>query len=133
MSNFGIHLLPKVTRVTLFKYVNGGYLAWRVQVCDRRKTLNSVECLLHSQPSCGIIRTTANYFLLPKVHLTLSCPIRLHATSNGMKKVRNINFSVFIFFQNSTRKSQIGTNWCCLKSRLCMAVAVAITLLMSSS
>jgi hypothetical protein len=30
-----------------------------------KKTINIVECFLHCQPSCGIIRTTAGYFLLP--------------------------------------------------------------------
>jgi hypothetical protein len=31
----------------------------------KKKTLNIVKSLLQSQPSCGIIRTTADYFLLP--------------------------------------------------------------------
>jgi hypothetical protein len=29
------------------------------------KYIKIVECLLHSQPSRGIIRTTADYFFLP--------------------------------------------------------------------
>jgi hypothetical protein len=29
ISNFGIHLWPRVMIVTLVKYANGGYLAWK--------------------------------------------------------------------------------------------------------
>jgi hypothetical protein len=34
-------------------------------ILESEKTLNNAECLLHSKPSRGIIRTTADYFLLP--------------------------------------------------------------------
>jgi hypothetical protein len=34
-------------------------------ILGSKKTLNIVKSLLKSQPSCGIIRRTADYFLLP--------------------------------------------------------------------
>jgi hypothetical protein len=46
MSNFGIRYWPWVALVTLFKYGNGCYLAWRVKFRGRQgseKTLNNVE------------------------------------------------------------------------------------------
>jgi hypothetical protein len=36
-----------------------------ISILGFKKTSDIVESLLHSQPSCGIIRTTADYFLLP--------------------------------------------------------------------
>ena len=57
MSNFGIHFWPRVTLMTLLKYWNRGYLTWRFQFWGW-KILNIVECWLHIQPPCGIIRTT---------------------------------------------------------------------------
>jgi hypothetical protein len=42
------------------------------------KTSNKVECLLNSQPSRGIIRTTADYFFLPNRRRLQSCKRREH-------------------------------------------------------
>jgi hypothetical protein len=36
-----------------------------ISIMGSKKTLNILQSLLNSQPSCGIIRTTADYFLLP--------------------------------------------------------------------
>jgi hypothetical protein len=36
-----------------------------ISILRSKKTFNIVECLLHSQPPSRIIRTTADYFLLP--------------------------------------------------------------------
>jgi hypothetical protein len=33
-----------------------------ISILGLEKTLNNVKCLLHSQPSCVIIRTTSDYF-----------------------------------------------------------------------
>jgi hypothetical protein len=43
-----------------------------ISILGSKKTLHIVESLLYSQPSCGIIRTTADYFLLPYIHECLS-------------------------------------------------------------
>jgi hypothetical protein len=42
------------------KYGNGGYLAWKYSFLGSKKILHIVECLLNSQPPCGIIRVTAD-------------------------------------------------------------------------
>jgi hypothetical protein len=36
-----------------------------ISILGSKKTLNIVKSLLHMHPPCGIIRTTADYFLLP--------------------------------------------------------------------
>jgi hypothetical protein len=38
-----------------------------ISILRSKKTLNNVMCLLHIQPPCGGIRSTADYFLLPYV------------------------------------------------------------------
>jgi hypothetical protein len=38
-----------------------------ISILGSKKTLNIVKLLLHIQPPCGIIRTTADYFLLPYI------------------------------------------------------------------
>jgi hypothetical protein len=45
-----------------------------ISILGSKKTLNSVECLLHSQPPCGVIRTTADYFLLPNMKARVCGP-----------------------------------------------------------
>jgi hypothetical protein len=37
----------------------------RLPILVSKKRLNIVDCLLHINPPCGVIRTTADYLLLP--------------------------------------------------------------------
>jgi hypothetical protein len=43
MSNFGLHFWPRVTRVTLIKYGNVGYLTWRFQFWGRKRDLTLLK------------------------------------------------------------------------------------------
>jgi hypothetical protein len=58
-------LLANGALVTLFKHGNGGLFVTESSILGSEKTLNNVKCLLHSQPSSEIIRTTADYFFVP--------------------------------------------------------------------
>jgi hypothetical protein len=62
-----------------FKIGNGEYMAG---ILGSKKILSIDKCLLYSQLSCEVIRTTAYYFLLPYIYKChLSCTtILTHAT-----------------------------------------------------
>jgi hypothetical protein len=40
-----------------------GLFDMEISILGSKKTSNIVECFLHSQPPCGVIRTTVDYFL----------------------------------------------------------------------
>jgi hypothetical protein len=65
MSNFGIHFWQRVLKVKKNETWYGGLTDMEISILGSKKTLSIVEFLLHSQPPCGKIRTTADYFLLP--------------------------------------------------------------------
>jgi hypothetical protein len=54
--------LAKADTSKTFEIWYWGLFDVEISILGSEKTFNIVESLIHSQPSCGIIRTTADYF-----------------------------------------------------------------------
>jgi hypothetical protein len=74
-----------------------------ISVLWSKKTLNIAETLLYSQPSCSIMKTTADYFLLPywkmsarslSLYLSLSFSSFPHLLKTGLSCVPAAPFRV---------------------------------------